>query len=103
MFRKELTTMLSPDTQQTKWLVLAEPRHGHVTHAGYFQLLAAIDQGWQIIQPIHQRLRSTLDDELSFRVILKDRENTRVQMIKVSDDPLIRKFISENRLWVTTS
>ena len=93
--------MLNLDTQQTKWLVLAEPRHGNTARASYFQLLAALDQGWEIIQPVHQRL--AIDDELSFLFILKNRENTRVQMIKTHGDPAIRQFISENRLWVTTS
>ncbi len=95
--------MLNLDTQQTRWLVLAEPRHGHAAHASYFQLLAALDQGWEIIQPIHQRLHSVLGDELSFLFILKNRENTSVQLVKTHDDPTIRKFIAENQLWVTTS
>ena len=95
--------MLNLDTQQTKWSVLAEPRYGNATQASYFQLLAALDQGWEIIQPIHQRLHSALGDEISFLFILKNRESTSVQMIKTHDDPAILKFISENRLWVTTS
>jgi hypothetical protein len=95
--------MLNLDTQQTKWLVLAEPRHGQAERASYFHLLAALDQGWEIIQPVHQRLHSALGDELSFLFILKNRENTRVQMVKTRDDPAILKFITENRLWVTTS
>ena len=95
--------MLNLDTQQTKWSVLAEPRHGNATQASYFQLLAALDQRWEIIQPIHQRLRSVKCDEISFLFILKNREGTSVQMIKTHNDPAILKFISENRLWVTTS
>ena len=95
--------MLNLDTQQTKWLVLAEPRYGNAAHAAYFQLLAALDQGWEIIQPIHQRLQRVTGDELSFLFILKNRESTSVQMIKTHNDPAILKFISENRLWVTTS
>jgi hypothetical protein len=91
------------DTQQTKWLILAEPRFGSAPNASYLQLLAAFDQKWEIVQPLHQRLRSLTGNEISYLFILKNREGNRVQMITIHDDPAIRKFISENRIWVTTS
>jgi hypothetical protein len=85
---------------EERWKVLAQPAHGHADNPGYLQLLAALDEGWEISPPVYRRPRWLDDKEVFYHFILKHERNTNLRLITVSDDSKLREFLSERRVTV---
>ncbi len=63
-------------------------------------LLAALDDGWEISQPVYRRPRWLDDKEVAYHFILKHERNANLRLITVSDDSTLREFLSERRVAV---
>jgi hypothetical protein len=85
---------------EERWKVLAQPAHGGAKNPSYLQLLAALDEGWEISQPVYRRPRWLDDKEVFYHFILKHGRNTSLRLITVSDDSTLREFLSERRVAV---
>ncbi len=85
---------------EERWKALAQPAHGHTDNPSYLQLLAALDEGWEIFQPVYRRPRWLDDKEVFYHFILIHERNTDLRLITVSDDSTLREFLSERRVAV---
>ena len=65
----------------------------------YLQLIATLEQGWEIVPPIYLRPRWTSDTENVYHVIIKQGESP-TKLITINDDALTRNFIAAHQLKV---
>ncbi len=85
---------------EERWKVLAQPAHGETASPSYLQLLAALDEGWEISQPVYRRPRWLDDKESFYHFILKHGHNSSLRLLTVSDDMTVREFLAERRVAV---
>ena len=65
----------------------------------YLQLIATLEQGWEIVPPVYLRPRWTNDKENVYHFIIKQGEDS-TKMITVNNDALARNFIAAHQLKV---
>ena len=78
--------------------VFAEPAHGRAANPRYLQLLAALDEGWQVAPPVYHRPRWLDTNEQVYHFILKHPEHNGTRLITVSEDPEVERFVRSNAL-----
>ncbi len=84
--------------QGDSWMTLAEPAHGRAANPRYLQLLAALDEGWQIAPPVYHRPRWFDTGEQVYHFILKHPEHNGTRLITVPEDEDIREFVRDRGL-----
>ena len=84
--------------QEDSWMTLAEPAHGRAANPRYLQLLAALDEGWQIAPPVYHRPRWLDTGEQVYHFILKHPEHNGTRLITVPEDEDIREFVRDRGL-----
>jgi hypothetical protein len=89
---------VSINWQEDSWLTLAEPAHGRTDNPRYLNLLAALDEGWEIALPIYRRPRWIDDREYVYHFILKRSDRNGTRLITVPEDDTIRNFVRERKL-----
>lgn len=68
-------------------------------NADYLQLIATLEQGWEIVPPVYLRPRWTSDTENVYHFIIKQGDNS-TKMITVNNDALAQNFIAAHQLKV---
>jgi hypothetical protein len=84
--------------QEESWLTLAQPAHGRTDNPRYLNLLAALDEGWEIAPPVYRRPRWIDDREYVYHFILKRPDRNGTRLITVPEDDTIRNFVRERKL-----
>ncbi len=81
-------------------VVQNQPRSINPEDNTYFELLAALDAGWQIQPPVYARARwgSAHAGQQVFHFILRSRQA--ITMVSVLDSPSLRAFLEEHQLAV---
>ena len=83
---------------EDSWMALAQPAHSHTDNPRLLNLLAALDEGWEIAPPVYRRPRWIDDHEYVYHFILKHADRTGTRLITVPDDEAIRDFVRKNKL-----
>lgn len=68
-------------------------------NADYLQLIATLEQGWEVVPPVYFRPRWINDAESVYHFIVKQGESP-TKLITVNDDALARNFIAAHQLEV---
>jgi len=89
---------VSMNWQEDSWLTLAQPAHGRTDNPRFLNLLAALDEGWEIAPPIYRRPRWIDDREYVYHFILKRPDRNGTRLITVPEDDAIRSFVRERKL-----
>jgi hypothetical protein len=78
------------------WGALQQPAHSSRSlHASFRALLAAIDQGWQVNQPV-QALPSTRFENWTYHFVLTDPASQGAFRLFVPATPVVQRFIERN-------
>jgi len=98
--RRLNTIDLTLDWPEDRWTALIQPTHGRAENPRYLQLLAALDQGWEISTPVYRRPRWLDEEESVYHFILKHPRYSGLRLVTVPDDAQVRDFLSNQRLAV---
>lgn len=94
MMTDELTAMYNP------WNMLQQPRHASSdAHAAFRTLLSAIDQGWQVVEPV-QVLPGGLSDTWTYYFVLNHLESALYFQLFIPALPAVEGYIERNQLQV---
>jgi hypothetical protein len=69
-------------------------------NAAYSQLIATLEQGWEIIPPVYLRPRWTSDVGNVYHFIISKQGEDLTQIITINDDALAQNFIAAHQLKV---
>ena len=86
------------NAQETAWLALTQPVHGHTDNPRYLKLLSALDEGWEMAPPVYRRPGWFIDCDYVYHFILKHPNRTGTRLINVPEDEIVQRFVRENRL-----
>lgn len=84
--------------QEDSWMTLVQPAHGQAANPRFLQLLAALDEGWQIAPPVYRRPRWLDMSEQVYHFILKHPERSAARLVTVPEDDDVREFVRDQRL-----
>ncbi len=84
--------------QEDSWMTLVEPAHGNPLNPRYLQLLAALDEGWEIAPPVYRRRRWLEGQEQVYHFILKHPYRNGTRLVTVPEDETIREFVQDKQL-----
>ena len=94
MLTEELTAINDP------WNVLQQPRHASSgAHAAYRTLLAAVDQGWQVVEPV-QALPAALADTWTYYFVLTHPVSAEKYRLFIPALPEVEGYVERNRYQV---
>ena len=91
---------LTLNRPEDRWTALIQPTHGRAENPRYLQLLAALDQGWEISAPVYHRPRWLDDKETVFHFILKHSHYSSLRLVTVPDDAQVREFLAGQHIAV---
>ena len=93
--------MFNTETEFKRWNTLQEPVRVSQVPAAYLHMLSALDNGWQILEPVCIQISSSHFHPILFQVCLtRSSDGAQVQMT-VHDCPEIEQFIRSERIRVT--
>lgn len=77
-----------------------QPRSIHSEDNSFFELLAALDAGWQIQPPVYVRSRwgSAHAGQQMYHLILRSKQA--ITMVSVPDSPGLRAFLEDHQIAV---
>ncbi len=94
MVLEELNAVYNP------WCALQQPVHSaNGTHASFRTLLAAIDQGWQVVEPV-QVLPSARCETWTYYWSLAYPDRGQSSILLVPATPEVERFIEQNHYQV---
>jgi hypothetical protein len=97
MLIDELTALYNP------WNMLQQPRHASSSaHASFRALLAAIDQGWQVVEPV-QVLPIIQADAWTYYFVLTHTASAEIYRLFVPALPEVERYVEQNRYQVIES
>jgi len=83
------------------WDLLQQPIHPDRTDPRYRQLLAALDTGWQIEEPIYLRPRWSENRTREYHFILRRPHSTAPRLLTVPEGAEVDRFVIDQKLKVT--
>jgi len=93
----ELTAIYNP------WNMLQQPSQASSSaHASYRALLAAIDQGWQVVEPV-QVLPIIQADAWTYYFVLTHTASAEIYRLFVPALPEVERYVEQNRYQVIES
>lgn len=97
MLIDELTALYNP------WNMLQQPRHASSgAHATFRALLAAIDQGWQVVEPV-QVLPIIQADAWTYYFVLTHSASAEIYRLLIPALPEVERYVDQNRYQVIES
>lgn len=94
MVMDEMTTMYNP------WNMLQQPQHASSgVHASFRALLAAMDQGWQVEEPV-QTLPAALADGWTFYFVLTHPVSAERCWLFIPALPEVERYVERNHFQV---
>jgi hypothetical protein len=82
------------------WNRLQEPIHSTPREQRYLALLAALDVGWYIEEPVYLRSRWGADDPPMYHFILRCNAQETPRLISVPQGPEVERFLLDHHLQI---
>ncbi len=90
-----------PNEKEYIWNRLQEPARPVKFPAAYFLLLAALDTGWQVLEPVRLSSDWEPNGDLVYHILLHRSPSTGIRLLTVSAGPEIEQFLREEDLKVS--
>jgi hypothetical protein len=95
MFNSEITD------KDYIWNRLQEPARPASSHPAYLLLLAALDTGWYVLNPVHLNPSPDSEGHLIYHILIHRPPTPDIRILTIPAGPLIDRFLREENYQIT--